>query len=36
MDAAIDEELRKAAWRALRRSRRMRQKAVVSKAEVMP
>ena len=36
LNAEIDEELRKAAWRALRRSGRMRRKAGAAKAEVMP
>ena len=35
LDADDDEELRKAAWRALRRSGRMRRKAGAAKAEVM-
>ncbi len=35
-DAEVDEELRKAAWRAIRRSGRLRRKAGVANAEVMP
>jgi ParB family transcriptional regulator, chromosome partitioning protein len=36
LNAEIDEELRKAAWRALRRSGRMRRKAGAAKAGVKP